>query len=60
MSKENWGKCLGYTGEECESCGRVRVEKYENGKTVCEKCEWCKELQEYVDRERMYEWEEEE
>ena len=55
MSKENWGKCLGYTGEECESCGRVRVEKYENRKTVCEKCGWCKEIQEYVDRERMYE-----
>lgn len=34
------GKCLGYTDKGCTQCGRVRVEKYENGELICEKCGW--------------------
>lgn len=51
---DKWGNCLAYTGEPCEKCGRYRVERYENGKEVCEKCGWCPQNNEYVDTERMY------
>lgn len=34
------GKCIGYTGDECDECGRVRVEAWENGDKICEKCGW--------------------
>lgn len=34
------GKLIGYTGEECKNCGRVRVELFENGDKICEKCGW--------------------
>jgi len=29
---------IGYTGEDCVSCGRNRVIKFKNGKKLCEKC----------------------
>lgn len=32
------GKCLGYINKECSNCGRLRVEKWENGEEICEKC----------------------
>ena len=32
------GKCLGYIQKPCISCGRIRVEKYDNGNLICEKC----------------------
>lgn len=51
---DRWGACLGYTGEPCPNCGRIRLEKYENGKRVCEKCGWCPEDQEYIDYDNMY------
>lgn len=44
-----WGKCLGYTGTPCPNCGRYRLEKYENGKEICEKCEWCPQENKYID-----------
>lgn len=55
----SWGKCLGYTGTACHMCGRYRLELYENGKRVCEKCNWCVEDAAYVnvfaeEDERMY------
>jgi len=31
-------KLIGYTGNECIECGRYRVEIYESGIEVCEKC----------------------
>lgn len=34
------GKCIGYTGAKCKNCGRVRVELWENGDEICEKCNW--------------------
>ena len=49
------GKYLGYGPEPCPECGRYRLERYENGKEVCEKCGWCPQLREYVDRDSMYE-----
>lgn len=32
------GNYLGYIGEPCCNCGRCRVEKYDNGNLICEKC----------------------
>ena len=43
------GECLGYTGKPCTQCGRVRVEAYENGDKVCEKCHWNETTKEYED-----------
>ena len=51
---DNWSECLGYTGTPCPNCGRFRLERYANGKEVCEKCEWCPQDQAYVDREKMW------
>lgn len=56
MSK--FGEYEGYTGEECESCGRVRVEHYSEGFDICEKCRWCKQLQSFVTNEELYDEEE--
>lgn len=53
MSK--FGKCLGYLNTPCPNCGRYRLELYENNKSVCEKCEWCVEDEEYVDVYAEYE-----
>ena len=53
MSK--FGKRLRYTGTPCPNCGRYRLVLYENNKTVCEKCEWCVEDEEYVDVWAEYE-----
>lgn len=44
---EDKGKCLGYTGDKCTKCGRVRVEAWENGDKVCEKCYWNETKGEY-------------
>lgn len=32
------GELIGYTNDDCVSCGRMRVEKYECGALICEKC----------------------
>ena len=53
MSK--FGECEGYTGEECEKCGRVRVEHYSDGVDICEKCRWCPQLGRFVTDEEFYE-----
>jgi len=36
-----------YTGKECPNCGRVRVELWNNGERICEKCNWNIDKQEY-------------
>lgn len=41
------GKLIGYTDEECKNCGRLRVELWENGDKVCEKCNWNQDRGEY-------------
>ena len=43
MSEQTtWGDIenLGYDDQECNSCGRLRVEKYSDGARICEKCGW--------------------
>ncbi len=54
MNGGEFGLCLGYSNKPCPACGRYRLENYENGKQVCEKCGWCPQENAYVDRERMY------
>ena len=49
-----FGKWMGYADIPCPNCGRIRVELYENGKRVCEKCMWCIEDGEYVNKETLY------
>ncbi len=34
------GKWLGYSAVPCSNCSRVRVELWENGDRICEKCNW--------------------
>lgn len=41
------GDCLGYTDDYCPKCGRMRVEKWECEKRICEKCHWCIEDEDY-------------
>ena len=41
------GRCIGYIGEECINCKRVRVEKWENGEKICEKCGINQDTKEY-------------
>jgi ribosomal protein L37AE/L43A len=48
---ENKGKCLGYTNKKCIKCGRLRVEQYENGNKICEKCNWNETTEEYEERD---------
>ena len=36
------GDLIGYVGEPCPNCGRVRVRHWGCcGKHICEKCNWC-------------------
>lgn len=35
------GNNIGYADSVCQNCGRQRVEKYESGLEICEKCHWC-------------------
>lgn len=41
------GKLVGYTGNHCPNCGRLRVERYESGLEICEKCNWCEQTKSY-------------
>ncbi len=41
------GKLIGYTGNHCPNCGRLRVERYESGLEICEKCNWCEQTKSY-------------
>ena len=44
-----WSRgCADYDGTDCANCGRERVEKYSNGRRVCEKCNWDQEAQDYA------------
>jgi len=41
------GECLGYSSEKCNNCGRVRIETWENGDKICEKCNFNQTTKEY-------------
>lgn len=41
------GKLVGYTDKPCLNCGRLRVERYESGLEICEKCNWCEQTKSY-------------
>ena len=45
----NKDKCIGYTPDPCINCGRTRVELYESGMRVCEKCDFDQNAKSYVD-----------
>lgn len=46
---------IGYTGESCPKCGRVRIEKWSDGLRICEKCGFCVEENSYHDRDKDFE-----
>ena len=48
MECSKLGNLIGYTGEKCPNCGRVRVEKWSCGYRICEKCNWCIEREDYI------------
>lgn len=41
------GKDEGYIDMDCPECGRHRMIHYSGGKTICEKCNWCIEDNEF-------------
>lgn len=41
------GKCIGYIEDDCINCGRHRVELWEDGSKICEKCCYNQESKEY-------------
>ena len=41
------GECVGYFNLKCPNCDRLRVEHYQGGKDICEKCNWCIQDDEY-------------
>ena len=49
----DYGKCLGYSSTPCPNCGRQRLEQYESGKDICEKCHWCPQEQRYVESDGL-------
>lgn len=53
MSK--FGKCGEYKGFPCPNCGRYRLIHYSKGFDICEKCDWCVQLNRYVDAEEFVE-----
>ena len=44
---ETKGELIGYTGEHCANCNRVRVELWENGDKICEKCNMNQDTKEF-------------
>lgn len=47
QTERSIGKFVVYTGEPCPNCGRLRVERYESGLEICEKCNWCEQTKSY-------------
>lgn len=46
MEKDR-GEWLHYSPKECNNCGRLRVDVWENGDEICEKCNWDQDKNEY-------------
>ncbi len=51
---KNRGKWVGYTAKECIECGRLRVDLWENGEKICEKCNMNQETKEYEAEYRKF------
>lgn len=49
-----FGKNIGYSETPCPKCGRMRLEQYDNGNQVCEKCQWCPQTNDYVTDEDIF------
>lgn len=46
---QHWSKQgAEYDGTDCENCGRERVLRYDNGRRICEKCNWDQEFHGYA------------
>lgn len=41
------GQCFGYIDKDCIKCGRTRVELFENGDEICEKCKFNQLTEEF-------------
>ncbi len=52
---EHWShQGADYDGTDCKNCGRLRVLAYENGRRICEKCNWDQDGSDYAsDHERI-------
>ena len=46
-----FGKGEDYTGFPCPNCGRYRLVHYSKGFDICEKCDWCVQLNRYTNDE---------
>lgn len=42
-----------WTQLRCERCGRMRVNRSMNDLHLCEKCDWCPELQRHITDEEL-------
>ena len=40
-ARKTLGEIVKYVDKDCPQCGRHRVELFECGKEICEKCHWC-------------------
>lgn len=47
---EYWSRSMyaEYDGTDCLNCGRERVERYANGRRICEKCTWDQDAGDYA------------
>lgn len=54
MEEKDRGNLIGYTGDKCINCGRARVDLWENGDKICEKCNMNQETKEYEGDYRSY------
>lgn len=47
MVEKEKGKCCYYIDKECINCGRLRVELFENGDEICERCKFNQLTEEF-------------
>ncbi|NGS95693.1 hypothetical protein G6Z25_02010 [Clostridium perfringens] len=47
MADKEKGQCYGYIDKECVNCGRLRVELFENGDEICERCKFNQLTEEF-------------
>ncbi|MGL6184835.1 MAG: hypothetical protein ACRC1T_05590 [Clostridium chrysemydis] len=47
MVEVDRGQCFGYIDKDCIECSRTRVELFENGDEICERCKFNQLTEEY-------------